>query len=308
MKKEWKKIRKIVISVTLMTIMIFTGCGKSIKTKTSDGTSDFKGDFIISAQEAVEKMDDESVLFIDARDKVKRTMKGAVHISWPSITIQDGAAGDATWCTLPEPEELEQLLQEKGIEKDREIVVLGLPEGGWGEDGRVLWELREAGCTNLKFVDGGISAMKDVGVEFKSSMKTPEKTDMKITELDKSHEITTEELQANYDNYKIVDVRLPKEYDGAVLYEEAQGGHMPGAVNIPYVDMFQKDGTLKSNEEIVKMFETQGIQKDDKVVTYCTGGIRAAYTQLVLEMCGYENTYNYLQSFWRWAAVGEVEK
>ena len=74
------------------------------------------------------------------------------------------------------------------------------------------------------------------------------------------------------------------------------------------MDLFEADGTLKDNETITAMFEEQGIEKDDKVVTYCTGGIRSAYVQLILEMCGYEYTYNYGQSFWRWAVVGEVEK
>ena len=74
------------------------------------------------------------------------------------------------------------------------------------------------------------------------------------------------------------------------------------------VDQLLKlSGTLKDNEAIVKLFEDNGISKDDKVVTYCTGGIRSAYAQIVLEMCGYEDTYSYCQSFWRWAVVGKVE-
>ena len=186
--------------------------------------------------------------------------------------------------------------------------MLGEPENGWGEDGRVLWELREAGCENVKIVDGGITAMKDIGVDVKADIKAPEKSDIEVTELDQSHDIMTEELQKNYGEYTIVDTRTPKEYDGAVLYDEAQGGRLPGAVNIPYTELFQSDGTLKDNDSITKMFEEKGIKKDDKVVTYCTGGIRSAYVQLVLEMCGYEYTYNYGQSFWRWAVVGEVEK
>ena len=118
---------------------------------------------------------------------------------------------------------------------------------------------------------------------------------------------TTEELQANYDEYTIVDVRTDEEYNGAILYNEAQGGHLPGAIHVRYTDLFQEDGTLKPNSELAEMFESAGVDKEDKVVTYCTGGIRSAYTQLVLEMCGYENTWNYDQSFWRWAVVGEVE-
>ena len=71
--------------------------------------------------------------------------------------------------------------------------------------------------------------------------------------------------------------------------------------------MFNSDDTLKSNADIVKMLEEAGVEKDDKIVAYCTGGIRSAYTQLVLEMCGYENTWNYDQSYWRWCVVNEVE-
>ena len=44
----------------------------------------------------------------------------------------------------------------------------------------------------------------------------------KIDEIDYSHVMTTEELQKNYDEYKIVDVRTDEEYEGAILYDEAK--------------------------------------------------------------------------------------
>ena len=105
----------------------------------------------------------------------------------------------------------------------------------------------------------------------------------------------------------MVDVRTDEEYEGAILYDESKGGHLPGAIHIRYTDLFDDAGYLKSNEELTKMFEDAGLSKDDEIVTYCTGGIRSAYTQLVMEMCGFEHTYNYDQSFWRWAVVGDVE-
>ena len=85
------------------------------------------------------------------------------------------------------------------------------------------------------------------------------------------------------------NVRADEEYDGETLYGEAKGGHLPGAIHIRYTDLFQKSGMLKSNAEITKMFEDAGITKDDKVVTYCTAGIRSGYMQLILEMCGFKN-------------------
>ena len=312
MKRRWRQAGTIAGLTVVMSALILGGCGKSTKTEKSDGSSDFSGKFIISAKEAEKKLNKEEVLFVDARGEDaarKGTIEGAVVTDWTNLSAcQGGKAGDEGWGLVPEPSDLTVRLQALGIDKEKEIIVLGEPENGWGEDGRVLWELREAGCENVKIVDGGITAMKDIGVDVKADIKAPEKSDIEVTELDQSHDIMTEELQKNYGEYTIVDTRTPKEYDGAVLYDEAQGGRLPGAVNIPYTELFQSDGTLKDNDSITKMFEEKGIKKDDKVVTYCTGGIRSAYVQLVLEMCGYEYTYNYGQSFWRWAVVGEVEK
>lgn len=312
MKRRWRQAGAIAGLTVVMSALILGGCGKSTKTEKSDGSSDFSGKFIISAKEAEKKLNKEEVLFVDARGEDaarKGTIEGAVVTDWTNLSAcQEGKAGDEGWGLVPEPSDLTVRLQALGIDKEKEIIVLGEPENGWGEDGRVLWELREAGCENVKIVDGGITAMKDIGVDVKADIKAPEKSDIEVTELDQSHDIMTEELQKNYGEYTIVDTRTPKEYDGAVLYDEAQGGRLPGAVNIPYTELFQSYGTLKDNDAITKMFEEKGIKKDDKVVTYCTGGIRSAYVQLVLEMCGYEYTYNYGQSFWRWAVVGEVEK
>lgn len=307
-----KKTGIIICGLVLAMTVVFSGCGnKSHKTEKADGSSKFTGEFVISAKEAEKKIGDKNVIFLDARGTKKAllgTVEGAVATDWQALsTCQEGKAGDENWGLVPEPKELTKRLQELGIEKDKEIIVLGQPEEGWGEDGRVLWELREAGCEDVKIVDGGITAMKDIGVSMKLGASKLEKSDIEVKKLDKSHDITTEDLQKNYKEYKVVDVRTKEEYDGAILYDEAKGGHLPDAIHIPYVDLFQKDGTLKDKDSIVKMFEDKGVKKDDKVVTYCTGGIRSAYMQLILEMCGYEHTYSYGQSFWRWAVVGEVE-
>ena len=85
---------------------------------------------------------------------------------------------------------------------------------------------------------------------------------MKIDSIETTHVINTDELKANYDDYKVVDVRADEEYDGETLYGEAKGGHLPGAIHIRYTDLFQKSGMLKSNAEITKMFEDAGITKD----------------------------------------------
>ena len=63
-----------------------------------------------------------------------------------------------------------------------------------------------------------------------------------------------------------------------------------------------------TNYILTKMFEDAGLSKEDHIITYCTGGIRSAYMQLVMEMCGFENSENYDESFYRWCVEGDLEK
>lgn len=271
----------------------------------------FHGEYIITGEYAKDRIGAEDVLFIDARGWQKAvlgTLKGAIATTWQDLcTCQEGQVGDADWGKIPAPDDLEGRLGELGITKDKEIIVFADTLDGWGDDARLVWEFLAAGFEDVKMIDGGYAAAKAAGAETQLFASGSEPGEVTVDSIDNTHVMTTEELQANYDEYTIVDVRTDEEYNGAILYNEAQGGHLPGAIHVRYTDLFQEDGTLKPNSELAEMFESAGVDKEDKVVTYCTGGIRSAYTQLVLEMCGYENTWNYDQSFWRWAVVGEVE-
>ena len=243
----------------------------------------------------------------DTIDAVYIASPNSLHYEQSKLFLQNGKHVICEKPITVEPEQLEETLGNLGITKDKEIILIGETLDGWGDDARLLWELRAAGYEDVKMVDGGWKALKDSGIKTQFLASKPEPAEVKIDEIDYSHVMTTEELQKNYDEYKIVDVRTDEEYEGAILYDEAKGGHLPGAIHIRYTDLFDDAGYLKSNEELTKMFEDAGLSKDDEIVTYCTGGIRSAYTQLVMEMCGFEHTYNYDQSFWRWAVVGDVE-
>lgn len=329
--------KKVLVLCLIMVLSVAAGCGKQDTDNTVDAAEKIEGDaqeqqeeseaekdaeeipddghfhgeYIVTGEYAKDRIGAEDVLFIDARGWQKAvlgTLKGAIATTWQDLcTCQEGQAGDADWGKIPAPDDLEGILGELGITKDKEIIVFADTLDGWGDDARLVWEFLAAGFEDVKMIDGGYAAAKAAGAETQLFASGSEPGEVTVDSIDNTHVMTTEELQANYDEYTIVDVRTDEEYNGAILYNEAQGGHLPGAIHVRYTDLFQEDGTLKPNSELAEMFESAGVDKEDKVVTYCTGGIRSAYTQLVLEMCGYENTWNYDQSFWRWAVVGEVE-
>lgn len=271
----------------------------------------FEGQYVVNAQYVLDHMGDANVLLVDARgeDAAKKgTVEGAIAVIWQMFAaVSEGAAGDPMWGTVLEPAALSEALGAAGISPDKEIILFAAAQNGWGDDGRILWELVAAGFPNVKMVDGGYDALVAAGAPIVKGAAAYTPAEVTIEAIDETHLINTDALAADYANYKIVDVRADEEYEGQVLYGEAKGGHLPGAIHIRYTDLFNEDCTLKTNEEIIAMFEAAGLAKTDNIVTYCTAGIRSAYMQLILEMCGYENTWNYDESYYRWCACQEVE-
>jgi thiosulfate/3-mercaptopyruvate sulfurtransferase len=88
----------------------------------------------------------------------------------------------------------------------------------------------------------------------------------------------------NSDQIKRIDVRSPPEFSGEITAppeyptEHAQrGGHIPGAVNIPWAKAVNDDGTFKSADELTKLYQSVGITPDKEIITYCRIGERSSY-------------------------------
>jgi len=283
------------------------------------GVEEFTGEFVICAAELKAKMDaGEKMKLVDTRgiSSKKETIKGSITMTWQQISKSpktDGTvSGEAGFARTLSTSKISTVLSSLGLGKNDQIILIsdGYASGGWGDDGRVLWQLQQCGYTNVKMLNGGVSAMKALcGNKWsKYSQTGPSKATKKTVTVSSVNQnlngITTADLLSLYKNnadFKVVDVRANAEYDGAVLYGEKSGGHMKNAIHIRFTDLFRTDGTLKSVSELTKMFEVAGLEKGDTIITYCTGGIRSGYMQLVLKMCGFENAVNYAESAYRWS-------
>jgi thiosulfate/3-mercaptopyruvate sulfurtransferase len=106
----------------------------------------------------------------------------------------------------------------------------------------------------------------------------------------------------------LVDVRTNDEYNGKTLApteystEYGQvGGHIPGAVNVPWSKMVNEDGTIKSADELKNLYESVNVTPDKEIITYCGIGERASYTWFVLKyLLGYPNVKTYDGSWLEW--------
>lgn len=268
-----------------------------------------RADYFVSIDDVAAAPED--FVILDARKAdayAAGHVPGAINAPWqPFASVGAGQPGDPDWGTLLPPAEIGAALGELGVDTSKTIVVYTDPTG-WGEDGRVMWTLLSVGITDVKMMDGGYPAWVVAGNETSTEAVTLPATTVKVADkLDSTLNATTDDISDGLETLTIVDVRSTKEYEGAVDYGEKRGGHVPGAISMPYPDSFNADGTVKSDADLLEMFEAAGLtDKDADIVFYCTKGIRSAHTMLLARMLGYDNARNWDASYYDWAGNAEL--
>jgi len=272
-------------------------------TSTPD-TTEARAALLISVDDLA--ADTAGVVILDSRDPKAYEaghIEGAISAPWQAFaTVAEGKPGDADWGVLSTPDDIAAALGERGVDTTKPIVVYSDPTG-WGEDGRVLWTLRSIGVLDVRMLDGGLPAWSAAGKAVSTEVPSPAATTVAVAEgVLADINVTTDEVKAAVDTggVNIVDARSEKEYGGATDFGEARGGHIPGAMNVPFPTMFNEDGTLKSNDDLVRMFTGAGIERGNETIVYCTKGVRSAYMAEILQMLRYP-AKNYDASFYSWA-------
>lgn len=318
----FKKAISLGVSV-LMIGSIFTGCASSenkteekntaVSKTVTEEISDLKFEdtsYMVDANWLSKNLESENLVILDARSEKAFSnghLPGAINVKWQQFSNMNGSPGDEKWGTVLDSEKLSSALSEVGIKKDSNVVVYADCQNGWGEDGRIVWMLRMAGISNSSILDGGFSFWKESNMEVSKEKSEIVKSELKVENMDLKTSINTEELKAQINDFVIIDTREKAEFDGATKFGEQRGGHIPNSKHLVFNDLLNENGTLKSASEIQSIFDSLNLKKDDKIVTYCTAGIRSAHMQVIMSMMGYKNVKNYDESFYRWAAVEELK-
>ncbi|MDK0629780.1 sulfurtransferase [Clostridium perfringens] len=285
--------------------MAFVGCsGKnSNAAKEATESKGYNNDYFVTANWLADNLENKNIVILDARSEKaynKEHIPGAINVAWQSLANMKGKAGDKGWGVALNKEELSKKLEALGIDKNTEVITYANKDG-WGEDGRLTWELKTAGI-NSKMLDGGFDIWSKEGRVTTKDVPVVVSKTLNIEQINSNTTVTTENLYENMSKYTIVDARAKDEYDGATKFGEAVGGHIKGAISLPFNEVYNEDGTIKSEKELNEIFKKAGLTKEQEIVTYCTAGIRSAHLALILNMLGY-NAKNYDASYYEWATT-----
>ena len=271
---------------------------------------------LVDAEYLLSNRENDNLVVIDARggmlEEGALMYDKATVVDWTDISLL-GEFGGEELGKLLSKENYQQIFSKLGVKEDSEVLVYGftMPDQGFGDEGRILYTFNYAGFDNVKIIDGGFKQVESLGFNKKynpSEDRIDVSDVVRVEGENNSNAIFTDELLTlvGNENVQIIDTRLEVEYNGRVIYGENKAGHIPTAISIPFNSLVDKDGFIKSREELEKYFEDKGLDKNKLQITYCTTGDRASYVAVILTELGYK-VRNYEPSFARYANVAEVE-
>ncbi len=235
---------------------------------------------------------------------------GAVNIGDIAQALRDENTED-----FIATERIETLLGAAGIDPRREIVAYGF-RGSWNPY-FALYTMQYFGGSNTRVFHDGIEAWAAGGRALSLAATKLPPVVLKLT-INPAVMVTTKEMVARLNNpaVQIIDVRTPREFSGEDI-RAIRGGHIPGAINIPYEQNWVDPDTpgklarkqvtdnagmsLKSVEALRKLYA--GLDPRKETIVYCQSGVRAAETAGVLQQLGFTNVKIYDSS---WLGYGNT--
>ena len=203
---------------------------------------------------------------------------------------------------LPSTVKFASRMKEMGIGDGVRVVIYD--STGIYSAARAWWSLRAMGHNDVAVLNGGLPKWKDEGRPIEDG---PARKRARMHFTPRFNAALVADL---YDmkgyvragNSQIIDARPAARFRG----EEAEPrpglrrGHMPGARNLPYTELINPNGTLKSASEIREAFAQAGVEPQGAMVTTCGSGVTASILALALAAIGQPDVGVYDGSWAEW--------
>ncbi len=280
---------------------------------------------LVNTQWVAEHLDDPTVRLIEViwGDSAEwgGTAYRAGHIpgalAWDfGLDLQDSAGND-----LVGKAGLEALLARSGVTPASTVVVYS----GLGNllATFTFWLLKLYGHQDVRLLDGDRSKWLAEGLPLSDQTPLIAPTVYRLPEPDTSLRAHRDDVlrAIGQSGHLLVDARSAEMFSGADTAGTAQGGHIPGAVNLAAlrethpdgsfrawrVPTVREDGTFKSATELRALIEGLGITPDKTITTYCVRGGLSTHAWFVLtQLLGYPDVREYDRSWAEWGNLAHV--
>lgn len=206
---------------------------------------------------------------------------------------------------LPDPVALAAKLATIGIHSTPPTRVVAYDDSRFAYAARLWWLLRYLGHDRVAVLDGGLKAWQTAGCPVTPEILQPRSGNF-VPHLRSDWVVDREEIKARKDlpGTVLIDSREAERYRGEREPIDPIAGHIPGAVNFPWQEVTQPDGSARSTEEQQQRWDSLG--NAEEVIVYCGSGVTACVNLLSLELAGIQGKL-YAGSWSDWCSYPDSE-
>lgn len=264
---------------------------------------------LISPADALPLLGKDTTVVIDARggpDSRERFQKwhieGALFLDLDldlSQQPQDPAYGGRH--PLPGIRTFAALLGKLGIEPGSHVLVYD-DKNGANAAARFWWMLKAVGHEKVQVIDGGLAAIVETGLPVSATSSDTvavapypaDKWKLPVVDLE------TVERAAADPHAVVIDVREAYRYRGESEPIDLVAGHIPGAINVPYVENLNEKGAFLSPGKLREKYAS-AVGAAEEVIVHCGSGVTACHSLLALEQAGISGAKLYVGSWSEWS-------
>ncbi|MDD3732401.1 MAG: sulfurtransferase [candidate division Zixibacteria bacterium] len=206
---------------------------------------------------------------------------------------------------LPVPV-LDSVLKQVGVNNDSKII-LSYMLGDGGAAARVYVVLDWLGLGDRTYIlNGGFEAWKAAGLPTTREIPTVRKGDFTpILHPEVFADLDYVTSHYRSDGVRMIDSRTPTGFNQTGGVNVYRGGHIPGAVNIPFTVLVDSTNHFRPPDSVNLKVLGAGIRPTDEVIAYCWSGGTACRLYVALKSLGYRVRL-YDGSFEEWCRIDSL--
>jgi thiosulfate/3-mercaptopyruvate sulfurtransferase len=266
-------------------------------------------DFVVAPQWLQAHLEDAKVVVVDCRFALNNPQQGQTQYLTSHIPgayylhlQQDLSAPVQTHGgrhPLPDPHLLASKFSEMGINSD--TLVVGYDDSQFAFAARLWWLLRYFGHQRVAVLDGGFAAYQRAGYAVTSVVPKPKPgTFTTMLQADQVVDIQAVQTRKTQPGSVLVDSRAQERYLGNHEPIDPVAGHIPGAINYPWLAVTNEEGYIYSQAELKAHYAD--LVPASEIMVYCGSGVTACVNLLGLAIAGIEGGKLYAGSWSDWCS------
>ncbi|MCW8308125.1 rhodanese-like domain-containing protein [Acidiphilium sp. PA] len=189
---------------------------------------------------------------------------------------------------VPSADQFARTIAQFGVGNQSAVIVYD--QRGIFSAARVWWLFKLFGHDRVWVLDGGLPKWRTEGRALETGTAKPKPARSFRTGFQRAmvrHRVDIERNLQTKDEI-VLDARSNARFTGeaAEPRQGMRGGHVPGAISLPFSDVLRPDQTMHDPATLRTLFEARGVGSNAKPVTMCGSGVTGAVLTLALARAG----------------------